>query len=106
MSYVVYRGRVPRVYVHWEDYLKQVNMFKGNNYKGYKTMAEAEARWRNHLREGEEDDLLRHHHRRLAHRGDCGFSVLHRTVGDYLIHVIWDDELAYLTGADDLEAFM
>jgi uncharacterized membrane protein YidH (DUF202 family) len=26
-------------------------MFKGNNYKGYKMMAEAEARWRNHLRE-------------------------------------------------------
>jgi hypothetical protein len=26
-------------------------MFKGNSYKGYKTMAKAEARWRNHLRE-------------------------------------------------------
>jgi hypothetical protein len=26
-------------------------MLKGNNYKGYKTMAEAEARWRNHMRE-------------------------------------------------------
>jgi viroplasmin and RNaseH domain-containing protein len=51
MSYVVYRGRVPGVYVHWEDCLKQVNMFKGNSYKGYNTMAEAEARWRNHLRE-------------------------------------------------------
>jgi viroplasmin and RNaseH domain-containing protein len=51
MLYVVYRGRVPGVYVHWEDCLKQVNMFKGNSYKGYKTMAEAEARWRNHLRE-------------------------------------------------------
>jgi viroplasmin and RNaseH domain-containing protein len=51
MSYVVYMGRVPGVYVHWEDCLKQVNMFKGNSYKGYKIMAEAEARWRNHLRE-------------------------------------------------------
>jgi viroplasmin and RNaseH domain-containing protein len=51
MPYVVYRGRVPGVYIHWEDCLKQVNMFKGNSYKGYKTMAEAEARWRNHLRE-------------------------------------------------------
>jgi viroplasmin and RNaseH domain-containing protein len=51
MSYVVYRGRVPGVYVHWEYCLKQVNMFKGNSYKGYKTMAEAEARWRNHLQE-------------------------------------------------------
>jgi viroplasmin and RNaseH domain-containing protein len=39
------------VYVHWENCLKQVNKFKGNNYKSYKTMAEAEARWRNHLRE-------------------------------------------------------
>jgi viroplasmin and RNaseH domain-containing protein len=51
MPYVVYRGRVPGVYVNWEDCLKQVNMFKGNIYKGYKTMAEAEARWRNHLGE-------------------------------------------------------
>jgi viroplasmin and RNaseH domain-containing protein len=51
MSYMVYRGRVPGVYVHWEDCLKQFNMFKGNSYKGYKTMAEAEARWRNNLRE-------------------------------------------------------
>jgi viroplasmin and RNaseH domain-containing protein len=51
MSYVVYRGRVPGVYVNWDDCLKQVNMFKGNSYKGYKTMAEAKARWRNHLRE-------------------------------------------------------
>jgi viroplasmin and RNaseH domain-containing protein len=51
MSYVVYRGRVPGVYVHWEDCLNQVNMFKGNSNKGYKTMAEAKARWRNHLRE-------------------------------------------------------
>jgi viroplasmin and RNaseH domain-containing protein len=51
MPYVVYRGRIPGVYVHWEDCLKQVNMFKGNNYKGYTMMAEAEARWRNHLRE-------------------------------------------------------
>jgi viroplasmin and RNaseH domain-containing protein len=51
MPYVVYKGRVPGVYVYWEDCLKQVNMFKGNSYKGYKTMAEAEDRWRNHLRE-------------------------------------------------------
>jgi hypothetical protein len=28
-----------------------VNKFKDHSYKGYKTMAEAEARWRNHLRE-------------------------------------------------------
>jgi hypothetical protein len=50
-AYVVYTGRVPRVYVHWEGCLKQVNKFKENNYKGYKTMVEAEARWRNYPRE-------------------------------------------------------
>jgi hypothetical protein len=31
--------------------LKQVNKFKGNKYKGYTTIAEAEARWKNHPRE-------------------------------------------------------
>jgi hypothetical protein len=103
MSYVVYRDRVPGVYIHWEDCLKQVNMFKGNSYKGYKTTTEAEARWRNHLRE--ENDLRRHQ-RHLAQRSDCGCRLLHRTVGDYLIHVICDDKLAYLTGAGDLETFM
>jgi viroplasmin and RNaseH domain-containing protein len=51
MLYMVYRGRVPGVYVHWEDCLKQVNEYKGKSYKGYKTIAEAEARWRNLLRE-------------------------------------------------------
>ena len=47
--YVVYIGRVPGVYDHWEDCLKQVNKFKGNSYKGYNTRAEAESRWANHL---------------------------------------------------------
>jgi hypothetical protein len=51
---------------------------------------------------GEEDDFRRHHYR-LAHRGDCGCSVLHRSVGDYLIQVRCDDELAYLAGAGDLD---
>ena len=49
--YVVYQGRVPGVYDEWEDCLKQVNMFKGNNYKGYKSRDEAEARYMNHLAE-------------------------------------------------------
>ena len=44
--YVVYKGKVPGVYEHWEDCLKQVNGFEGNNYKGYKTKEEAEARWK------------------------------------------------------------
>ena len=43
--YAVYIGKVPGVYEHWEDCLKQVNKFEGNNYKGYKTK-EAEAQWR------------------------------------------------------------
>jgi viroplasmin and RNaseH domain-containing protein len=47
----VYKGSVPEVYVHWEDCLRQVNKFKGNSYKVYTTMAEAKARWRNHLLE-------------------------------------------------------
>jgi viroplasmin and RNaseH domain-containing protein len=51
MSYVVYKGRVPGLYVPWEVCLKQVNKLEGNNYKGYGTMAEAEASWMNHLQE-------------------------------------------------------
>ena len=47
--YVVYEGRVPGVYDQWEDCLKQVNKFKGNSYKGYKSKEEAEARYMNHL---------------------------------------------------------
>ena len=47
--YVVYGGRVPGVYDEWDDCLKQVNKFKGNNYKSYKSKAEAEARYLNHL---------------------------------------------------------
>ena len=51
--YVVFKGRVPGVYDEWEDCLKQVTKFSGNYYKGYKTIAEAEARWMNHLLEEE-----------------------------------------------------
>ena len=47
--YVVYEGRMPGVYDEWEDCLKQVNKFKGNNYKGYKSKEEAEDRYLNHL---------------------------------------------------------
>ena len=53
--YVVYKGWVPGVYDEWDDCLKQVNKFKGNSYKGYKTREQAEARWMNHLRESEEN---------------------------------------------------
>ena len=44
--YVVFKGRVPGVYEHWEDALSQVNGFKGNSYKGYATRIIAEAHWR------------------------------------------------------------
>ena len=44
--YVVYKGRVPGVYEHWEDALRQVNGFKCNSYKGYATRSDAEAHWR------------------------------------------------------------
>ena len=47
--YVVYVGRVPGVYEHWEDCLKQVNGFEGNSYKWYKTKKEAEVQWRNNV---------------------------------------------------------
>ena len=50
---MVYEGRVPGVYDEWEDYVKQVNKFKGNSYKGYRTKSEAEARWLNHRLEEE-----------------------------------------------------
>ena len=47
--YVVCKGRVPGVYDQWDYYLKQVNEFKGNNYKGYKSKSEAESRYMKHL---------------------------------------------------------
>ena len=43
--YVVYVGRVPGVYDHWEEAHVQVHGFSGNRYKGYTTRAEAEARY-------------------------------------------------------------
>jgi ribonuclease HI len=48
--YVVFEGRVPGVYDKWEDCFKQVNKFKSNNYKGFKTREEAEVRYNNYRR--------------------------------------------------------
>ena len=59
MWYVVYKGRVPGVYDQWEDCVKQVNKFKGNSYKGYRTKAEAEARWLNHRLEKERKNRMK-----------------------------------------------
>jgi viroplasmin and RNaseH domain-containing protein len=46
----MFGDKVPEVYDKWEDYFKQVNKFKGNNYKGFKTREEAETRYRNYRR--------------------------------------------------------
>ena len=43
--YVMYVGRVPGVYDHWEHAHLQVNGLCGNRYKRYTTRAEAEARY-------------------------------------------------------------
>jgi ribonuclease HI len=48
--YVVFEGRVPGIYDKWEDCFKQVNKFKSNNYKGFKTREEAEVRYNNYRR--------------------------------------------------------
>jgi viroplasmin and RNaseH domain-containing protein len=49
MWYVVYKGKVPRVYDDWEECRRQVHHFSGNSYKGYNTLAEAETRYANYL---------------------------------------------------------
>jgi viroplasmin and RNaseH domain-containing protein len=48
--YVVFEDKVLGVYNKWEDCFKQVNKFKGNSYKGFKTREEAEARYKNYRR--------------------------------------------------------
>ena len=48
-SYVVYKGKVPRVYDDWEECQRQVHRFSGNSYKRYTTRAEAEARYVRYL---------------------------------------------------------
>ena len=49
--YVVYVGRVPGVYDHWEHAHIQVHGFSGNMYKGYTTRREVEARYTRYLAE-------------------------------------------------------
>ena len=49
--YVVYVGRVPGLYEHWQDCHMQVNGFSCNRYKDYMSRAVAEENWRNHLRQ-------------------------------------------------------
>ena len=57
--YVVYQGHVPGVYEEWKDCLKQVNKFKGNNHKSYKTKTGAKARYSNHLLEEEKKNRMK-----------------------------------------------
>ena len=45
----MYKGWVPGVYDDWEDCRRQVHRFSGNSYKGYNTMAGAEARYTRYL---------------------------------------------------------
>jgi hypothetical protein len=44
-SYVVYKGRVPRVYANWEDCWIQVHHFSSCIYKRDKTSVEAKTRY-------------------------------------------------------------
>ena len=78
--YVVFRGRVPGVYAHWEQCQKQVTGFKGNSYKSYSTKAEAQARWMDHLVE-EKDQ-------RKSNRMKT-FAVLLAAVTAVLIYFCW-----------------
>ena len=47
--YVVYRGRAPGVYGDWEQCRRQGHQFSGNIYKGFTTLAEAQARYASYL---------------------------------------------------------
>ena len=81
--YVVYEGSVPGVYEHLEDYFKQVNKFNGNNYKSYKSKAEAEARYLNY-RQGQE----RKNHRMKSNFLVIPFLLIIFTILLYVIVVI------------------
>lgn len=41
--YVVYKGRIPGVYLTWDECQEQTNGFSGPEYKGYKNVAAADA---------------------------------------------------------------
>src|ERR1044072_5252623 len=48
-TYVVFRGRVPRIYYTWDDCEQQVKRFKNNKHQAYESYEEAEKEWFNHL---------------------------------------------------------
>ena len=74
--YVVFEGRVSGVYDEWEDCQKQVSGHRGNNYKGYKSREEAEARYMNHLAQ------------KRRNRMKTSFIVLLLLVVVFLLYVI------------------
>ena len=41
--YVVFRGRIPGIYLDWESCQEQVSGFRDNIYKGYNSLEEAKA---------------------------------------------------------------
>ena len=49
--YVVYKGRVPGVYTEWSECHAQVDKFKSNGYKSFRTRQEAEASYLKFLEE-------------------------------------------------------
>jgi viroplasmin and RNaseH domain-containing protein len=47
--YALFKDKVPGVYAEWKDGQKQVNKFRGNNYKGYPTKEQTKASYLEHL---------------------------------------------------------
>jgi ribonuclease HI len=80
----VYQGRVPGVHDEWDECQNQVNGFKGNNYKGYKSKAKAKSRYMKHLlgevrneeKSNKEQEELEEDHPSLHNVAcDCSFVV-------------------------------
>ncbi|KAH9217348.1 hypothetical protein DL95DRAFT_386504, partial [Leptodontidium sp. 2 PMI_412] len=44
-AYVVRKGRIPGLYLTWEDCQEQVDGFKGNNYESFVLLKDAEQAW-------------------------------------------------------------
>lgn len=44
-AYVVYQGRKLGIYLIWAECDAQVSGFKGNRYKAYQSIEEAEGEW-------------------------------------------------------------
>ncbi|KAG6808137.1 hypothetical protein H0H92_005289 [Tricholoma furcatifolium] len=47
--YVVYRGRIPGVYLDWDACLDQVSGYSNNSFKGFNTLEEAQEAWNRSL---------------------------------------------------------